>query len=97
MVGLALLPEPRPKARNLPTRYGARDVGAQANRIRLQGQLSLFEQAPSAHGPEVAMSKSSDKPKKQQKQKPQKTLKQRRSEKRAAKKFGSGSILSADQ
>ena len=41
MVGLALLPEPRPKARNLPTRYGARDVGAQANRIRLQGQLSL--------------------------------------------------------
>ena len=43
------------------------------------------------------MSKSSDKPKKQQKQKPQKTLKQRRSEKRAAKKFGSGSILSADQ
>ena len=34
---LALLPEPRPKARNLPTRYGARDVGAQANRIRLAG------------------------------------------------------------
>ena len=32
------------------------------------------------------MSKSSDKPKKQQKQKPQKTLKERRSEKRAAKK-----------
>jgi hypothetical protein len=97
MVGLALLPEPRPKARNLPTRYGARDVGAQANRIRLQGQLSLFERAPGADGPEVAMSKSSDKPKKQQKQKPQKTLKQRRSEKRAAKKFGSGSILSGDQ
>ena len=37
------------------------------------------------------MSKSADKPKKQQKQKPQKTLKERRSEKRAAKKFGSGS------
>lgn len=36
------------------------------------------------------MSKSSDKPKKQgKKQKPQKTLKERRSEKRAAKKFGS--------
>jgi hypothetical protein len=35
MIELALLPEPRPKARNLPTRYGARDVGAQANRIRL--------------------------------------------------------------
>jgi hypothetical protein len=36
------------------------------------------------------MSKSSDKPKKQQtKQKPQKTLKERRSDKRAAKKFGS--------
>ena len=34
------------------------------------------------------MAKSSDKPKKQQKQKPQKTLKERRSEKRAAKKFG---------
>jgi hypothetical protein len=37
IVGLALLPEPRPKARNLPTRYGARDVGAQANRIRRAG------------------------------------------------------------
>ena len=43
------------------------------------------------------MSKSSDKPKKQQKQKPQKTLKQRRSEKRAAKKFGSGPLLPADK
>jgi hypothetical protein len=90
---LALLPEPRPKARNLPTRYGARDVGAQANRIRLQGQLSLSR----ADGSEVAMSKSSDKPKKQQKQKPQKTLKERRSEKRAAKKFGSGPLLPADK
>ena len=38
MVALAPLPEPRPTARNLPTRYGARDVGAQANRIRLRGQ-----------------------------------------------------------
>ena len=37
MVGLAPLPEPRPKARNLPTRFGARDVGAQANRIRHVG------------------------------------------------------------
>jgi hypothetical protein len=46
---------------------------------------------------EVAMSKSADKPKKQQKQKPQKTLKERRSEKRAAKKLGSGgSLLPAD-
>jgi hypothetical protein len=42
------------------------------------------------------MSKSSDKPKKQQKQKAQKTLKERRSEKRAAKKLGSGSFLPAD-
>jgi hypothetical protein len=41
MVGLALLPEPRPKARNLPTRYGARDVGAQANRIRRAGPAFL--------------------------------------------------------
>ncbi len=98
MVELALLPEPRLKARNLPTRYGARDVGAQANRIRLQGQLSLFEQALSgSDGSEVAMSKSSDKPRKQQKQKPQKTLKERRSEKRAAKKLGSGSFLPADK
>ena len=40
------------------------------------------------------MSKSSDKPKKQ---KPQKTLKERRSEKRAAKKFGSGPLLAADK
>lgn len=39
------------------------------------------------------MAKSSDKPKKQQKQKPQKSLKERRSEKRAAKKFSSGSLL----
>jgi hypothetical protein len=55
----------------------------------LQGQRSSFEPPPSgADGLEVAMSKSSDKPKKQQKQKPQKTLKQRRSEKRAAKKLG---------
>ena len=57
-----------------------------------------FEQALSGgDGPEVAMSKSSDKPKKQQKQKPQKTLKERRSEKRAAKKLGSGTLLSADK
>jgi hypothetical protein len=49
MVVLALLPEPRPKARNLPTRYGARDVGAQANRIRLAGPaLRCFE--PGAAG-----------------------------------------------
>jgi hypothetical protein len=38
------------------------------------------------------MRKSSDKPKK-----PQKTLKQRRSENRAAKEFGSGSFLPADK
>ncbi len=43
------------------------------------------------------MSKSSDKPKKQRKQKPQKTLKERRSEKRAAKKFGSGPLLPEDK
>jgi len=41
------------------------------------------------------MSKSADKPKKQLK-KPQRTLKERRDEKRAAKKLGSGSLLSAD-
>jgi hypothetical protein len=64
----------------------------------LQGQPSLFEQVLiGADGSEVAMSKSSDKPKKQQKQKPQKTLKERRSEKRAAKKFGSGPLLPADK
>ncbi len=43
------------------------------------------------------MSKSSEKPKKHQKQKPQKTLKERRTEKRAAKKLGSGSLLPADK
>jgi hypothetical protein len=43
------------------------------------------------------VSKSADKPKKQLKKKPQKTLKERRSEKRAAKKFGSGSFLRADE
>ena len=37
------------------------------------------------------MSKSADKPKKQLTTKPQRTLKERRSEKRAAKKLGSGS------
>ena len=50
-----------------------------------------------AQAGEVVMSKSADKPKKQQKQKPQKTLKERRSEKRAAKKLGSGSFLPADK
>ena len=50
-----------------------------------------------APAPEGVMSKSADKPKKQQKKKPQKTLKERRSEKRAAKKFGSGSLLRADE
>ena len=98
MVELALLPEPRPKARNLPTRYGARDVGAQANRIRLAGPVlhvsCSIDWSGRLGGP---MSKSSDKPRKQQKQKPQKTLKERRSEKRAAKKFGSGSLLPADK
>ena len=38
---------------------------------------------------EVTM-KNSEKPKKLQKKQPQKTLKERRSEKRATKKFGSG-------
>jgi hypothetical protein len=42
------------------------------------------------------MSKSADKPKKQVKQKPQRTLKERRSEKRAAKKVSSGSLLRTD-
>jgi hypothetical protein len=94
---LALLPEPRPKARTLSTRYGARDVGAKANRIRRQGQLSLRAGAEWSGRSEAAMSKSSDKPKKQQKQKPQKTLKERRSEKRAAKKLGSSGLLAGDK
>jgi hypothetical protein len=38
------------------------------------------------------MSKKADKPRRQQKQKAQKTLKERRSEKRAAKNLRSGSI-----
>ncbi|MGH3128737.1 MAG: hypothetical protein ACRDPX_12530 [Gaiellaceae bacterium] len=64
----------------------------------MQGQLALFRQPSSrADGSEVVMSKSADKPKKQQKQKPQKTLKERRSEKRAAKKLGSGPLLPADK
>jgi hypothetical protein len=40
------------------------------------------------------MGKSADKPRKQAKQKPQKTLKERRSEKRAAKKHGPGTLRS---
>ena len=94
MVELALLPEPRPKARNLPTRYGARDVGAQANRIRLQGQRSLFDQALVGSG--VVLSKSSDKPEKHQKRKPQNALEKRRSERRAAEKFGSEAVRRFD-
>jgi hypothetical protein len=43
------------------------------------------------------MAKSSDKPKRQQKKKPQRTLKERRSEKRAARKLGSASFLPADK
>jgi hypothetical protein len=62
MVGLALLPEPRPKARNLPTRYGARDVGAQANRIRRagpaprcsSGRLSSARPVRMSHAPHAA-------------------------------------------
>ena len=38
---------------------------------------------------DAAMAKRSEKPKKSQKQQPQKSLKERRAEKRAAKKFGS--------
>lgn len=40
--------------------------------------------APATEVPELVMSKSADKPKKQLKKKPQKTLKESRSEKRAA-------------
>ncbi len=47
--------------------------------------------------PEVVMAKSSDKPKKQQKKAPQRTLKERRSAKRAAKKLSSASFLPADR
>jgi hypothetical protein len=43
------------------------------------------------------MSKSADKPKKQLKKKPQRTLKERRGEKRAARKLGSSSLLRADE
>jgi hypothetical protein len=65
---------------------------------RLAEQVRRFAEPSSrADGSEVVMSKSADKPKKQQKQKPQKTLKERRSEKRAAKKLGSGSFLPADK
>jgi hypothetical protein len=56
MVGLAPLPEPRPKARNLPTRFGARDVGAQANRIRHVGpalRRSVEQASSAADGQEV--------------------------------------------
>ncbi len=55
-------------------------------------RFSLARVEGASTGPEVVMSKSADKPKKQQKKKPQKTLKERRSEKRTAKKFGPGSL-----
>jgi len=43
----------------------------------------------SRSGLEAVVGKGSEKPKKLQKKRPQKTLKERRNEKRAAKKFGS--------
>ena len=43
------------------------------------------------------MSKSADKPKHQLKKKPQRTLRERRNAKRAAKKLGSGSLLRTDE
>ena len=46
---------------------------------------------------EVVVAKSSDKPKKQQKKAPQRTLKERRSAKRAAKRLGSASFLPAER
>jgi hypothetical protein len=91
----ARTPAESPQPPNALWRARRRIPGEQ---IRLAGLASLFEQALSgADGSEVAMSKSADKPRKQQKQKPQKTLKERRSEKRAAKKFGSVALLPADK
>ena len=95
---LALLPEPRPKARTLSTRYGARDDEPRRTGFDVRASFRWCEKALNgADGSEAAMSKSSDKPKKQQKQGPQKTLKERRSEKRSAKKLGSGALLAGDK
>ena len=83
MVGvLALLPEPRPNARNLPTRQRRARRRSLGEQDSTSGPaLRIFEQALSgSDGSEVAMSKSSDKPKKQQKQKPQKTQRSQRQE-----------------
>jgi hypothetical protein len=57
--------------------------------LRDQLKAGRVEKASRA-GLGVVMGKRSEKPKKPQKKQPQKTLKERRSEKRAAKKFGSG-------
>lgn len=48
-------PEPRPKARYLPTRLGARDVGAEANRIRLVGPAFRAWSGPAVSNPDDAI------------------------------------------
>jgi len=91
----ARTPADSPQPPDALRRARRRSLGEQDS---TSGPAHVFEQAlRGSDGSEVAMSKSSDKPKKQQKQKPQKTLKERRSEKRAAKKLGSGPLLHADK
>jgi hypothetical protein len=70
------------------SRYRARIPGPGGRRAATGLKPGRVEKASRA-GLEVVMGKGSEKPKKLQKKQPQKTLKERRSEKRAAKKFGS--------
>jgi hypothetical protein len=90
------IPAESPQPPNALWRARRRSPGEQDSTCR--ASFRCCEHASSGvDGSEVAVSKRSDRPKKQQKQKQQQTLKQRRSEKRAAKKFGSGSFLPADK
>lgn len=81
-------PRARPGRLDLLDGGSARVLAAQPARRLYAGSHGTSVGCSAEEG---VIAKSSDKPKKQQKQKPQKSLKERRNEKRAAKKFGSGS------
>ena len=76
--------------------WRARRRSSRRTGFDVQGQLSCIEHIEWRRRLGGLCAQESRQAKEQQKQKPQKTLKQRRSEKRAAKQFGSGPLLPAD-
>ena len=83
-----------PRFRRLETPCGeVVESGSSRTPPRIETGTSLLL-GGGLHARRPSMSKSADKPKKQLKKKPQRTLKERRSEKRATKKLGSGSLRS---